>query len=96
MTEHPGTLTGICFAIFLMNRSLAKLEQQNAEVLKELNASRTRETAVSEARKVERAAFEEATKRLENRVGSLEAELERSRDWYVVCSMSRFGILITP
>jgi len=71
--------------IVLMNHSLAKSEEKVSEVLKELNASQTRENAVSEAKKVDKATFEEATKRLEDRVGSLEAELERSRESLVVC-----------
>jgi len=60
--------------------SLAKSEEKVSEVLKELKASQTRENAISEARKVDKATFEEATKRLEGRVSSLEAELERSRE----------------
>jgi exonuclease VII small subunit len=96
MTEHPGTLTGICpSAIVLTNHSLAKSEQKISEVLKELNASQTRERAVSEARKVDKAAFEEATKRLESRVSSLEAELDRSRESYVIWFIFRFYLLIT-
>jgi hypothetical protein len=64
-------------AIFLINHSLAKTEQKNSEIVKELNVA-------SEARKVDKATFEEATRRLESRVSSLEAELERSRESYVV------------
>ena len=89
MTKHLGTLTGIFVsATVLTSRSLAKSEQKTSEVLKELNVSQ-------EARKIEKATFEETTKRLENRVGSLEGELERSRKSYVVHSMSRFDVLIS-
>ena len=79
--------------IVLTNHSLAKSEQKIFEVLKELDASQARERAVSEARKVDKVTFEEATKRLETRVSSLEAELERSRESYVVGPMSRFDAL---
>lgn len=68
-------------AIVLINRSLAKSDQKVSEVLKELNASQAREKTTSEAMNVEKATFEEVTKRLESRVNSLEAELERSREW---------------
>ncbi|KAF9652189.1 hypothetical protein BDM02DRAFT_3109613 [Thelephora ganbajun] len=60
--------------------SLAKLEHKISELLEDLNASQAREKGVSEARKADKATFEEATRRLESRVGSLEAELERSRE----------------
>lgn len=89
-------LTGVrALDNFLINHSLAKSEQKVSEVLKELNASQTREQAVSEAGKVDKATFEEATKRLESRVSSLEVELDRSRETYVVWSTLGFGAL-TP
>lgn len=66
--------------MFLIDFSLAKSDQKVSEVLKELSASQAREKAVAEARKVEKATFEEVTKRLESRVSGLEAELERSRE----------------
>ena len=67
-------------ATILINHSLAKSDQKVSELLKELGASQAREKAVSEAKKVEKATFEEVTKQLEVRVSSLGAELERSRD----------------
>ncbi|KAF9780133.1 hypothetical protein BJ322DRAFT_313840 [Thelephora terrestris] len=60
--------------------SLVKSDQKVSELLKELSTSQTREKVVSEARKVEKATFEEGVKRLESRVSSLEADLERSRE----------------
>ena len=80
--------------IVLMNCSLAKSEQRVSEVLEELNASQTREGAVSEARKIDQAIFGEATKRLESRVSSLEAELERSRESCVAWSILVLDMLI--
>jgi len=74
---------------------MENFEQKNSEVLKELNATQARERAVSEASKVDKATFEEATKRLESRVSSLEAELDRSRESCVV--WSEFGLdVLTP
>ena len=71
-------------AAVLTTHRLGKSEQKISEVLEELNASQNRERAVSEARRVDKAAFEaafeEATKRLEGRVSGLEAELDRSRE----------------
>ena len=81
-------------AVALTNHSLEKSVQKISEVLEELNASRTLERTVSEARKIDRATFEEATKRLESRVSSLEAELERSRESYAVRSIFRLYVLI--
>ena len=49
---------------------------------------------VSEARIVGKATFEEATKRLEGRVSSLEAELDRLRESYAVWSVFRLYVLI--
>ena len=63
-----------------MKHSLEKLDQKFSELLKELNAAQTREQVASEARKVEKATFEEAKKRFESRVSSLEADIERSRE----------------
>ena len=80
--------------VVLTNHSLEKSEQKISEVLKELDASQTRERVVSEARRVDKATFEEATKRLESRVSSLEAELDRSRESYVVPRILRLGVLI--
>ena len=80
-------------AIVLINNSLEKSEQKTSEVLKELNASQTREMVVSEGRKVDKAAFEEVTRRLESRVNSLEAELDRARESYVVWSIFGLGVL---
>lgn len=71
-----------------MNRNLAKSEQSISEVLEELNASQNRKKADSEASKIYKATFEVATKRLENHVSSLEAEVERSKESYVTCSLS--------
>jgi hypothetical protein len=82
-------------AIILKSHSLVKSEQKISEVFGELNASQTREKVVIQARGVDQATFEEATRRLESRVSSLEAELERSRQWYDVCSMSGFVVLTT-
>jgi len=48
--------------IVLINHSLAKSEEKVSEVLKELNASQTRENTVSEARKVNEATFKEVTR----------------------------------
>ena len=73
-------------AIILKNHSLVKSEQRVSEVLEELKASQTHERAVAEASKFDKGAFEEATRRLESRVSSLEAELGRSREWYAVYS----------
>ena len=80
-------------AIVLIDHSLAKSDQKVSEVLKELSTSQAREKAASEARKVERASFEESTKRLESRVSSLEAELERSRESYVVWHIPNVYVL---
>lgn len=76
--------------IVLISHSLSKSEQKISEVLKELNVSEMREKAVLETMKINKATFEEATKRLESRVSSLEAELDRSRESYVTQSM--FGL----
>ena len=73
---------------------MEKLEQKISEVLKELNASQTFFRTISEARRVEKATFEEATKRLESRVSSLEAQLDHSRESYAVWSIFRFYVLI--
>ena len=80
-------------AIILKIHSLVKSEQRISEVLEELNASQTREKVVTETRKVDEATFKEATRRLESRVSSLEAELRRSREWYAVRSISGFDVL---
>lgn len=80
-------------AIILKTHSLVESERRISEVLEGLNASQAREKAVTEARKVDEATFKEATRRLESRVSSLEAELGRSREWYTVCSMSGFNVL---
>ena len=82
-------------AVILKNNSLVKSEQSISKVLEELNASQTHEKAVTEARKVDKATFEEATRRLEAHLSSLEAELGRSREWYAVCSTSGFDMLTT-
>jgi hypothetical protein len=79
--------------IVLIDHSLEKSDQKVSEVLKELSASQAREKVVSEARKVEKASFEEATKRLETRVSSLEAELERSRESCVIWPIPGFYVL---
>lgn len=81
--------------IILKSRSLVTSEQRISEVLEELKASQTRERAVTEASKIEKGVFEEATRRLESRVNSLEAELGRSREWYAVYSMSGLDMLTT-
>ena len=81
--------------VVLTNHSLEKSEQKISKVLEELNASQNRERAVSEARKVDKATFEEATKRLEGRVSSLEGELDRSRESYVVWAIFRPYVLIS-
>ena len=83
------------YAIPLTSYSLEKLEQKISEVLEELNGSQSREKAITETRKVDKATFEEATRRLENRVSDLEAELERSRKWCAIRLMFRFHVLIT-
>lgn len=83
-------------AIILKSHSLVKSEQRISEVLEELKASQTRERAVTETSKIDKSVFEEATRRLESRVSSLEAELGRSREWYVVYLMSGFDVLTTP
>lgn len=70
--------------IALTAYSLEKLEQKISEVLEELNLSQSREKAITETRKVDKATFEEATRRLEKRVSGLEAELEHSREWCVM------------
>lgn len=67
-------------AIVIIDHSLAKSDQKVSEVLEELNASQSRENAISEASKVEKATLEEGIKRLESRVRSLEGDLERSRE----------------
>lgn len=76
--------------IVLIIHSLSKSEQKISEVLKELNVSETREKVVLETMKINKATFEEATKRLEGRVSSLETELIRSRESYVAQSI--FGL----
>lgn len=81
-------------AIILTNCSLEKSEQKISELLQELNASQTRERAISEAGKFDKATSDEATKRLESRVSGLEAELDRSRESYVVWPVSRPDVLI--
>ena len=76
-----------------MDHSLLKSDEKVSEVLKELCASQARERTVSEAGKIERATFEEATKRLESRVSNLEAELERSREQWVVWPTFKLYVL---
>lgn len=82
--------------IALTTYSLEKLEQKISEVLEELNRSQSHEKVITETMKFDKATFEEATRRLENRVSGLEAELERSREWCVIHLMFSFHVLITP
>lgn len=81
-------------AVVLTSHSLERSEQKVSEVLEQLSASQTRERAISETSKIDKATFEEARKLLESRVGSLQAELDRSRESYVVWFISRLDVLI--
>ena len=85
MTDRPGALSESCApVVVLIDHSLEKSEQKVSEILEQLKASQIRENAISEAKNVDKAASKEAIKRLESRVSSLEGDLGRSRESWVV------------